>query len=573
MPKRKPKFTVILVICIVLAGLRIWLAAHTNYQAVSNPYDDELQMRQGLALFLGEWIGPYSLVTMIKGIVYPAFLALCMKLGITYGLGMGVLTVLAAAVFAGMISVLTPDRRIAAAGFVLAAFHPAGYFGQAAVRIYRNALVPPLVLILVSCLLAVFFLREKPLVKSIPWFAGLAATFSLFCHLREDSVWIWPLVIAALLLTVLGRILGGRIPETEQTKGGSARGSGKAKGKGNSAAECVLAAALCLTPFLMSWALGNAIAGENLAHYGVRMENDRVTGNFAEMMKLISSVEDPRVDSQVWITRDMLFRCVEASPTLKSMEDGIVYRYEESAQHQETPKGEKVTEVLGDYPQWILRNAFYDHGLYRDAKQTDETIGNIVRELQAACADGTLKKDSRIHLSSQGRGMTPGELAAGVGETAMGMLKLAGGGGLEDGYPFVTRTPGEVREAYELVLGIDLGRETVESGAYRAADGIFRILGLVFRIGMIVMHAAAAAVFFRGAAQCIKDREKIPELLPVLVSAAGLVLSAALLVYMIAAFTSFLPAVFFYNYSTGFFPVILAADTVLLVSFLKEKQA
>ena len=148
-------------VCIVLAVVRIWLAAHTNYAAVNNPYDDELQMRQGLSIFQGAWLGEYSLVTLIKGIVYPEFLALCARLGITYGMGLGILTVLAACVFAAMITILTPDRRIAAAGFLLAAFHPAGCYGWAAVRIYRDALVPPILLILVSCLLAVFFLKEN----------------------------------------------------------------------------------------------------------------------------------------------------------------------------------------------------------------------------------------------------------------------------------------------------------------------------------------------------------------------------------------------------------------------------
>lgn len=551
-------------VCIVLAVVRIWLAAHTNYAAVNNPYDDELQMRQGLSIFQGAWLGEYSLVTLIKGIVYPEFLALCARLGITYGMGLGILTVLAACVFAAMITILTPDRRIAAAGFLLAAFHPAGCYGWAAVRIYRDALVPPILLILVSCLLAVFFLREKPVAKSIPWFAGLSVSFALFRHLREDSVWILPLVVTALALTVLGRAFQGRSKE-------KASGSSAAEHAGPAA--CIMTAGLCIVPFLVSLALGNAIAARNEAYYGLRAENDRVKGNFAEMMELIGSVDDPGVNDLVWITRDMLFQCVEASPTLKQMEEGITYRYEESAAHQETPDGEKVSEVMGDYTQWILRNAFYDYGLYRDAAQTEEVIGGIVSELKAAYADGTLKKDSRIHLSSQGRGMTAGELVAYTGRTAAGMAKLAACGGLKSFYPFVTRTSGETRKAYEFVLGIDLGEETVLSGAYRAADTVFGILSWVFRIGLLAMHAAAAALFFRGIARCVKDRGAAPEILPALVSAAGLVLSAAALVYMITAFTSFLPEQFFYNYTTGFYPLVLAADTVLIITFLKEKKA
>ena len=98
-------------VLLFLAAVRIWLACHTNYAAVpTGPYDEELQVSLGLSLAAGQWLGAYNQYTLIKGIVYPLFLALCVKLGITYGMGLGIVMVVSALIFQAMLGLVTKNR-------------------------------------------------------------------------------------------------------------------------------------------------------------------------------------------------------------------------------------------------------------------------------------------------------------------------------------------------------------------------------------------------------------------------------------------------------------------------------
>ena len=134
-----------------MSAARIWLACHTNYAAVpTGPYDEELQVRLGLSLASGKWLGAYNQYTLIKGIVYPLFLAFCGKIGITYGLGLGLLMVLAALVFQAMLGLVNENRILRGCCFAWVLYDPVAMTSWSGLRIYRDALGPWLMLLLAA---------------------------------------------------------------------------------------------------------------------------------------------------------------------------------------------------------------------------------------------------------------------------------------------------------------------------------------------------------------------------------------------------------------------------------------
>ncbi len=528
MDKGKNRKQIYTAVLLVLAAVRIWLACHTNYAAVpTGPYDEELQVRLGISLAAGQWLGTYNQYTLIKGIVYPMFLALCVRLGITYGMGLGFLMVLAALVFQAMLGLRTKNLLLRGLSYAYVLYQPVAMTSWSGLRIYRDTLSPWLLLLLVSCLAAVWFLRAGSVRKSLPWFFGLAVSFMLFYNLREDGIWILPLVCVGLLLAAGGRIRACR------------RG--------------VLPFLLCcVLPFAADAGWKGFVSQKNLQHYGIALPNDRVKGNFPRVMALISSAEDPEADEVHWITNRMLEQCIEASPTLKRMESEI------EARRWVTASGQSSEQVLGDYMQWALRNALSDCGFYRDAVKTEGVLGQIASELEAAYADGRLKKDGKIHLSSQGRGLEPGELLADAGKTFAKLPGLVTYGGCTGYYPYYTACKGELLMQYQLLLGIDLGKETVDSGPYRTAasagavlTGLYRILGAVLACFCLAVLAAGTAAVF------LKKKRKGTEMLPLV---WGLLLSAFLLAYMVTLFTEFLSEWYFYNYTSAFYALLPAAE-------------
>ena len=559
-------------VLLFLAAVRIWLACHTNYAAVpTGPYDEELQVSLGLSLAAGQWLGAYNQYTLIKGIVYPLFLALCVKLGITYGMGLGIVMVVSALIFQAMLGLVTKNRVLRGICYAYVLYSPVAMTSWSGLRIYRDVLAPWLLLILVSCLAAVWFLRREPFRKSLPWFAGLAVSFMLFYNLREDSMWILPLVCTGLLLTVCGRLLFFAGKDT--TRDGIAQNS-------KTVAKILPYLLCCLLPFAAGAGWKGVVSQKNLQHYGIDLPNDRVKGNFARVMSLISSVEDPAADEKLWISNEMLRQCVEASPTLKRMESEI------EARRRVTAAGQGSDEVLGDYMQWALRNALSDSGFYRDAVKTEGVLGQIASELEAAYADGRLKKDGRIHLSSQGRGLKAGELLTDAG-LALGKLPaLAVYAGCPGYYPYHTACKEELLKRYQLVLGIDLGPATVNSGAYRTAasvgsalTGLYRILGAVLALLCLAALAAGTAAAVTGkngardnAAASGKNAAGRIRRLPsgdVVLLAWGLLLSAFALVYMVTLFTAFLDLSFFYNYTSAFYALLPAAECLTAAGMMR----
>ena len=276
----------------------------------------------------------------------------------------------------------------------------------------------------------------------------------------------------------------------------------------------------------------------------------------------------------------MLRQCVEASPTLKRMESEI------EARRRVTAAGQGSDEVLGDYMQWALRNALSDSGFYRDAVKTEGVLGQIASELEAAYADGRLKKDGRIHLSSQGRGLKAGELLTDAG-LALGKLPaLAVYAGCPGYYPYHTACKEELLKRYQLVLGIDLGPATVNSGAYRTAasvgsalTGLYRILGAVLALLCLAALAAGTAAAVTGkngardnAAASGKNAAGRIRRLPsgdVVLLAWGLLLSAFALVYMVTLFTAFLDLSFFYNYTSAFYALLPAAECLTAAGMMR----
>ena len=541
--KRKRGATVYAAVLLVLAAFRIWIACHTNYAAVpTGPYDEELQVSLGLSLAAGQWLGVYNQYTLIKGIVYPLFLALCAELGITYGLGLGIVMVLAALLFQAMLGLVTKNRILRGVSYAYVLYSPAAMTSWSGLRIYRDALGPWLALILVSCLAAVWFLRAQPFRKSVPWFAGLAVSFMLFYNLREDGIWILPLAGVGLLMSAAGRVLAysrGVLPES----GGNGT---------KSFVRFVLPYLFCcLLPFAADAGWKQYLSQKNLAHYGIALPNDRVKGNFARVMSLISSVEDPEADQVHWITNRMLEQCVAASPSLKRMESEI------EARRRVTAAGQSSDEVLGDYMQWVLRNALADAGFYKDGAKTEALLGQIASELEAAYGTGQLKKDGKIHLSSQGRGLEAGELAAYVGKTFGTLPKLAAYKGCIGFYPYHTACTGNLLQRYEVLLGIDLGRETVESAPYRSAAAAGTGLTALYRILGVILVCLCLAGTLAGTVQALRGIfTGNADVLPLV---WGLLLSAFLLVYMVTIFTEFLDESFFYNYTSVFYALIPAA--------------
>ena len=61
---------------ILLIIARLWLLESQDFLATYTPHDDYLFVKLAKHILSGEWLGPYNQVTLVKGPVYPLFIAM-----------------------------------------------------------------------------------------------------------------------------------------------------------------------------------------------------------------------------------------------------------------------------------------------------------------------------------------------------------------------------------------------------------------------------------------------------------------------------------------------------------------
>lgn len=514
----------------LISAFRIFLATNTNYAIIAGKFDDELAIHWGYTLLSGEWLGNYSYTTLIKGITYPCFVALIKLLGLTYGQGMGILMIVASLIFIRMIYKFNKNRFFLLISYIFVLFNPAGFSGWTALHIYRDTMTIWLLLILFSCVIALYDNRKLAWKFSVGWIAGALSSFVMLYYLREDSIWIYPFIILSFLICAISHYFPQRI---------------------NCWSKNLLSIVFfTILPWICVGIVGVVISSLNFRYYGIFCINDRTQGPFAEMMELIYQVEDDSTDENVWITDGMLWKCVDASPTLRNVKDQIESRFEAAK--------EEDSQIHGDFLQWELRTAFRDAGYYQDASETQRMIQKIVVELKDAYKKGILKRDNKIHLSAQGRGMTFADIIRYIPIAVERFFDVANYEGCYSYYPYYPQAKEELVDKFEIMLSLPLSKEYIDSPIYVFTENFYSIINKVYhKLGRIILNGCCIVFCISTIREVLRyKREKvISKELELSLPIFGIMLSGYLLIYMITVFTTFLTVYNFYNYTTGIYAI------------------
>ena len=81
--------------------LRVVYSAGYTYEYIVNAgMDDQWMVSRAYSILGGQWLGPYSHVTLIKSVTYPIMLAFFRAISMPYGMGVGLFMVAVSFVFA-----------------------------------------------------------------------------------------------------------------------------------------------------------------------------------------------------------------------------------------------------------------------------------------------------------------------------------------------------------------------------------------------------------------------------------------------------------------------------------------
>ncbi|MCR5209016.1 MAG: hypothetical protein K6C99_02250 [Lachnospiraceae bacterium] len=525
----------------LLTLFRIGLYLRTPlFVAPSQVSDDALLMDYTMSLLDGEWLGVYDCQTLTKGISYSLFIVLCNRILIPYTFGLALLTV--GACFA-MCKAIAPvsNRYFCYILYLLLLYSPVHFTVSISQRIYRNAILPYTTLLLFACITAIFIRRSRSFLNLLPWALTGGLTLWFFWNIKEDSIWVLPYIIVITLISFIDIFLH------------------------NKKAVVSLVCAFAI-PFICLMAGNGILRAINHSHYGLSIINDREEGAFAEMMTSIYSIaDDSEHDSSVWITSNMMEQAYEASPSLAELRADM---------SESTDLDNGNGEVEGDLLIWKIRYVMQKNGKYDSAAKASDYCAKVNGELSEAFADGRLKKDGKIHLSGQMKGMTASEIFSEIPHAIVRLWKKST---YHDSYVDENVQgagfPWQIRQ-YEAVLGTlaeypDSDAFSIDPEIKRAHDPAFfsNKIVMLYRHLSVPANTAAAICFVIltvMSAMALKKKQSADLWLII----TGFTLSAFAVCFEVGLFTSFFSEELLTNFESFYcascYPLIQTAKYVVI---------
>ena len=144
----------------------------------------------------GNWVGNYNDSVLSKGLTFPIILSICYFIKLDYITMMTLLYTLSCLVLTYVLSKRIKSKLMLFIIYGITLFTPVMYSYQVMQRVYRNAIIPSLAILIISGYLLLFFIREEKIYwKKYLISLGIGIILALFWYTREDSIWILPFII------------------------------------------------------------------------------------------------------------------------------------------------------------------------------------------------------------------------------------------------------------------------------------------------------------------------------------------------------------------------------------------
>lgn len=319
-------------------------------------YDDGLYIAHAHYIASGHWLGPYSQFTLMKGPGYPLFLALISLTGIPLALAHSLFYALSVWVLS-----YTTIKIINSAFFSIAVLEVLlWHFGPHTMRVLREAIVTPQILLVFSLIILALFVFKRTLPRLLSTLlAGLL--FGWFWITREDGLIAVP---ALLVLFACGfhRSYG-------------ALGSIKPFFK-------------MLAGFISSYAIVLvAIGSINLSIYNTFSTVD-INGTFEKAFEALESVKPDVYIPYVAVPSTSRKKIYRVSPTFSQLRP-IIDGPNSPIQIWKKPSCDYYPAVCGDYAtgwfMWAFRDSVASHGDYASSFTSDIFYRKVYDEVTNAC--------------------------------------------------------------------------------------------------------------------------------------------------------------------------------------------
>lgn len=369
-PSAAPRFRWWLLAAALLTVLKLSLVRAQSIHAIAPAiHDDKLFLQLAAHLINGDWLGPYTEMTLAKGPLYPIFIAANFYLGLPLLLTQQLVYAGACALVVRALRPWLPSGWARLTVYAVLLWNPFSYEGLSMTRLLRQHLSIPEAMVIAACLVALVLRRDESLRARLPWAATLGLALGGFWLTREESIWIVPMTLLMAAPLALAAWRGG------------------AAGRKAGAWLAALAlAGFALPNLTVSWL--------NYRHYGwfgtVEFRSMEFKAAYGALSRVQAGPDYPYVPV-THAAREAIYAVSPAFARLQPLLEGPVGDH--WADLSRFPAGDR--QIRSGWFVWAFRDAVRRAGLAPDARTALAYYRQVADEVNLACDEGRLPARGR----------------------------------------------------------------------------------------------------------------------------------------------------------------------------------
>ena len=358
---------------LILILLKLWLvAAQPLWVNTHSTHDDQLFLKLAQNFLKGEWLGTYDNLSLAKGPLYPAFIAMSFILGIPLLLSEHLVYIGACVLFVLAVLPLLKRPIYPLILCTILLFNPASY-EFSAFRVIRESFYSSLTLLTLACAIGLLLRLEEQWQEVWGWAAGMGISLAAFWLTREEGSWLFP-ALCLILASAIYKIWRVK-PDDWKSKISLWLGS------------------LAIPVFLII-----LVSSLNFYYYGLFSKTEFDSQVFRTAYGSLVRVRAGETIPYVPVSRKMRKNIYDVSPTFAELRP----YFEGPAGEDWTRSGDKTHEnrgeIEGGWFMWAFREAITQAGYYSSGKFPADFYQRMTREINLAC-DAHLLKCSPVRSS------------------------------------------------------------------------------------------------------------------------------------------------------------------------------
>jgi hypothetical protein len=337
---------------VLITTIKLWLVDAQDFIATYTPADDYLFIKLAKNILSGTWLGPYDHYTLVKGPIYPLFIAVTHHTGIPLLLAQHLLYSAICILAVVALRPLLKNQWFLVCIFFLLLFNPFTYSYPGTGRAFRFGLSVPLVLGLFSCMGGLLLRVDSTLKIKLSWSIAIGVIFSLLWYTREEGVWLLP---SMLLFGIYFLFIGDSI---------------------NLKKIATKTLLLLPIPFFFFCFTG-ALFQLNQKYYGPPCINELKSPEFQSALGGLMNIDVVKNERYIPVDRKNLHAAYEISPTFRKLRP-----YFEQA--------EKKSQLPPSFFIWTLRTIVQKSGNANSLPEALDFYKKVGAEINAACEAGNI---------------------------------------------------------------------------------------------------------------------------------------------------------------------------------------